>query len=134
MERIEIEADRKAFGFQVTTFPGKVSDAFDALMHKIPHGGQRSYYGISWMEGDTIVYYAAAEQKSVDEPKLYGAREFTIQRGTYLVEKISDWMPKVGLIKGIFETMMKDPQLDLTSPAIEWYRSDDEMWCMMRLK
>jgi hypothetical protein len=131
---IRIETDRKVFGFQVKTFPEKVSEAFDELMQKIPQGNQRSYYGISWMEGDVICYYAAAEQKSEGEASLYGAREFTLRKGDYLVETLNDWMLKVDSIKDIFERMLKDTRLDQTSPAVEWYKSDREMWCMVRLK
>lgn len=134
MQIIAVETDRGVFGVQVKTFPDKIGDAFDSLMNKIPEGNQRSYYGISWMEGDIIIYYAAAEQKSEGEALRYGAKEFTIRKGNYLVEKITDWMPKVGSIKGVFETLMKDPRIDTTSPAVEWYKSDQEMWCMMRLK
>jgi hypothetical protein len=131
---VAIETDRKVFGEQVKTFPDKISEAFNSLMQKIPGGNQRSYYGISWIEDGVIQYYAAAEQKSEGEALLYGAREFTLRGGDYLIETLNDWMLKVDSIKGIFEIMMEDSRIDTTSPAIEWYKSDKEMWCMMRLQ
>jgi hypothetical protein len=103
-------------------------------MNQIPEGNKRSYYGISWMENDSVVYYAAAEQKSDGEARKFNAREFRIEKGNYLREVITDWMPKVASIKDIFDRMMKDPRTDLTKPAIEWYKSDEEMWCMMKIR
>jgi hypothetical protein len=134
MEIIQINHDKKVFGFQVKTFPNKIGEAFDALMQQIPEGDKRSYYGISWIEHTTIIYYAAAEQKSDDEAQKFNAREFTIGKGNYLREVLTDWMPKVGQIKEIFDEMLKDPRVDLTKPAIEWYKSDSEMWCMMKIR
>ena len=37
-------------------------------------------------------------------------------------------------IKEVFGKMMTDPRTDLTKPCIEWYQSDTEMTCMMKLK
>lgn len=134
MEVIRIDTDKKVFGLRVKTFPEKIGEAFDALMKQIPEGDHRSYYGVSWMENNAVVYYAAAEQKYVDEAQKFNATEFTIGKGNYLREVLLEWMLKVGSIKDIFASMMNDPRVDLTQPAIEWYKSDQEMWCMMKLR
>jgi hypothetical protein len=134
MEVIQIDKDKKVFGLQVKTFPDKIGEAFDVLMQQIPEGDKRSYYGISWMENNAIIYYAAAEQKSDGEAQKFNATEFTIGEGSYLREVLTDWMPKVGQIKEIFDEILKDPRVDLTKPAIEWYKSDAEMWCIMKIR
>ncbi len=134
MDITTLNNETKVFGLQVHTFPENVGEAFDLLMKQISNGDQRSYYGISWMEGNSIVYFAAAEQRELHEASQYSAREFTIPKGKYLREVLKDWMPKVASIKDIFEKMMSDPSIDLTQPAIEWYKSDEEMWCLMKIK
>lgn len=133
MKVIRLEKARKVFGLQVKTFPEKVGEAFDILSKQIPNGLERSYYGISWIEGTTIVYYAAAEQKEEGEAAKYNAREFTIDSGNYLCEELFEWMKKTESIKDIFERMMSDPRVDKTKPAVEWYKSDQEMWCMIKI-
>jgi hypothetical protein len=134
MKTLTIDTDRKVFGFQVKTFPSNITEAFDSLMNKLPDGMQRTYYGISWMENDEVIYYTAVEQKSEGEAESHGATVFVIGKGEYLAEIIMDWMPKVGFIKDIFGKMMIDPKADLTKPCIEWYKSDNEMMCLMKIK
>ena len=134
MKTIRIDKPLKIFGLQVTTFPEKVGDAFDILSKQIPNGLERSYYGISWIEGSQIVYYACTEQNQEGEAVKYNAREFTIVEGNYLCEVLQDWMPKTDSIKGIFEKMMNDPRIDTSKPAIEWYKSDEEMWCLIKIR
>ena len=134
MEIIRIDNGKKVFGVRVKTFPNKIGEAFDALRNQIPEGEKRTYYGISWMENNSVVYYVAVEQKDDDEARKFNGREFTIGNGKYIREIVTDWMPKVGSIKDIFTAMMADPGVDLTKPAIEWYKSDQEMWCMMKLR
>jgi hypothetical protein len=134
MNTTTIDSDRKVFGFQVKNFPDKIGEAFDELMNKLPDGKQRTYYGVSWMEGNDVIYYTAVEQKSEGEAETFGAKKFTIGKGEYLAETIPDWMPKVGSIKDVFGKMMSDPRTDLTKPCIEWYKSDKEMICLMKLK
>ena len=134
MKVTRIDKPRKVFGLQVKTFPEKVGDAFDILSKQIPNGLERSYYGISWLEDTRIIYFACAEQEQEGESAKYNAREFSIERGNYLCEVLRDWMPKTDSIKGVFEKMMSDPRIDTSKPAIEWYKSDEEMWCLIKIR
>lgn len=134
MKVIRIDKARKVFGLQVKTFPEKVGEAFDILSKQIPNGLERSYFGISWIKDATIVYYAAAEQKEDGEAAQYNAREFTIEAGNYLCEELHDWRKKTDSVKDIFEKMMGDSRIDKSKPAVEWYKSDHEMWCMIKIR
>lgn len=133
MKEIKIQTSHKVFGIQVRTFPERIKESFEALMNQIPNGSERSYYGISWMENGSVVYYAAAEQKHEGEGKQYNAREFVLEAGNYLYEEVDNWMSKLDSFKNIFDRMMSDPRIDKSAPAIEWYKSNEVMWCMIRL-
>ncbi len=71
MEKLTIENDLKVFGVQVKTFPLGIGEAFDKLVKMLPGGFDRSFYGISYMEGDKMIYYAAAEENMPGEAEKY---------------------------------------------------------------
>ena len=41
-------------------------------------------------------------------------------------------MKKTDSIKDVFGEMMKDSRVDKTKWAVEWYKNDDEMMCMLK--
>ena len=134
MEKLTIPHDLKVFGVHVNTFPNGISDAFDALIKRIPNGEKRSYYGISDMSEDgRILYYAAAEEKFEGEGKKYNCDIYIVKKGEYLTVTLNNWRKKTDSIKDVFEAMMSDERIDKTNPCIEWYKNNDEMLCMVKL-
>ncbi len=117
-------------GVKVKTFPNGIKEAFGALMKAL--GSNRDYYGISWMdENDKIIYYAVARELSPNEGKQYNYEYFKINKGQYRSEAIHDWMSKTECIKDVLHNLMGNEKPDKNHPCIEWYKSDDEMLCMI---
>lgn len=132
MEKIHLGKDVSLIGFRVETFPDRIGDAFDSLMLKFPDGAERSYYGISYCKGETIVYWAMAEEKQKDEAEKYNLSPLTLKKGDYHSVAIHGWHSKTDSIKDIFHTMMTALQTPEGAHCIEWYKTDEEMFCMIR--
>jgi DNA-binding cell septation regulator SpoVG len=64
--------------------------------------------------------------------KKYNCDNLTIEKGEYLVKPLYDWRTKTDCIKDIFHEIMQDERADHTKPAVEWYKNDEEMFCMVR--
>jgi hypothetical protein len=134
MEKFILQNDLEVFGVQVKTFPLGIGEAFDALVKMLPGVFYRSYYGISYLSKDgAMIYIAAAIEKKNGEAEEYNCERYTIEKGEYLTETIYDWRKKNGSIKDVFHGMMKDSRIDKTKPAIEWYKDEKEMMCMVRM-
>lgn len=133
MEKITLDKAVKLVAKQVKTFPLGISEIFDHLLHTLPEGKARAYFGISWMEDDRVVYYAAAEQRAPSELKDFELEPWTIESGEYLAIPITQWYQKLDSIKDVFHHLMLDQRTDKTKPCIEWYQSDNKMLCMMKI-
>ena len=79
-----------------------------------------------------MIYKAVAEEKYDGEAKKYNYEESTIEKGTYYFEILKDWRNNTQCIKDIFGEMIKDAHVDKTKPAVEWYKNDNEMLCMIK--
>ena len=75
---------------------------------------------------------ATALKKQEGEAEKYGYENYTVEKGEYLATTVYDWRKKTGSIKDVFREMMNDKRIDRTKPAIEWYKGDYEMVCMVR--
>lgn len=134
MDTYNLKDDKKVFGIRVTTFPIGIGEAFEALAQKISEGYDRAYYGLSQISNDQIIYIAAAEEKYEGEAKKYNYEAYTIEKGNYLIVIVRDWRKKINHIKDVFDEIMQDSNYDTTRPCIEWYKDDEEMWCMVKSK
>ena len=132
MEKYDLTNDIKVFGIQVKTFPSGVAEAFHDLIKKT--GDElRSYYGISEFKDGKMVYYAAAEEKFEGEAEKYNCERLKIEKGGYLTSTILGWNKKTDCIKDVFSELIMDPRVNKTKPAIEWYKNDNEMMCMVEV-
>lgn len=132
MEKYNLQNELEVFGRQVKTFPDGIDEAFDALV-KMLGGFDRSYYGISYMTPDgKMIYYATAIEKETGEAEKYNCDRLTIEKGEYLAITVNNWRSKTGTIKNVFHEIMNDGRADKTKPAVEWYKNDDEMLCMVK--
>jgi len=134
MEKYILTDDLRVFGVQVESFPNGIGEAFDSLIKMLPGRFNRSFYGISYMKDGAMVYIAAAEEKDKGEAQKYHCERYIVEKGEYLTETIRDWRKKTDHIGEVFHEMMRDPHVDKTKPCIEWYKNDDEMFCMVRSK
>lgn len=135
MEKYNLKENLKVFGIQVKTFPVGIKTAFDELIEKTGDcAGERNYYGISTMKNNVIVYVAAAEEKFEGEAAKYNYEEYLIEKGEYLTVILTDWQQKTDMINGVFSAMMQNEKADKAKPALEWYKNEHQMLCMLIVK
>ena len=134
METIKLRENISAFGFRLHSFPDGIKDAFDNLMNLVPDGIDRTYYGISYMSGDEVIYHVAVQELNAGEAERYNCERYTIEKGEYTADRVHQWMKKTHTIKDIFAEMLKDECPVSSRPAIEWYLNDDELICMIRME
>ncbi len=135
METYNLKNDLEVFGKEVTTFPLGINEAFHALINMIPDGSHRAYYGLSHMdENGKIIYKAAAGEKYPGEAEKYDCERYIIEKGEYLVVTITGWRDQTDRIKDVFHDMMEDDRADETKEVVEWYKTDTEMLCLVKMK
>lgn len=133
VKKLKLPTDIEVFGIQVKRFPEGIKEAFDSLMQMLPGGFNRSFYGISYMTNDgKMIYTAAAEEKVAGEAEKYKCEKITIEKGEYLTIPVSNWRQKTDTINDIFHVLMQDERVNKRKPAVEWYKNDNEMVCMVK--
>jgi hypothetical protein len=131
MENYIQEVDLTLLGVQVETFPLGIKEAFDSLVRVF--GFSRPYYGVSWIAEDgRIEYYAITAEGFKDEAKEYNYTKLSMPKGEYLAKTVFDWMSKTDRIKEVFDELTAGTCPRATNPCIEYYKSDDEMVCMVK--
>jgi predicted transcriptional regulator YdeE len=134
MEIYNLAHDITVFGLQVKAFPSGIGEAFDELIKKTGDcADARAYYGISEFKDGKMLYYAVAEEKIKGEAEKYDYEKLKIEEGNYLTSTVFDWRKKTECIKDVFYEIIQDPRVNKTKPAIEWYKSDNEMMCMVKM-
>jgi len=132
MDTYIISKDIKLFGTPVKTFPTGIGEAFANLMKMLSDNFNRSYYGIGYMKDGAMVYMAAAVEMYEGEGEKYNCVPYIIEKGIYMTETVTDWRNNTECIKDIFYKLIADERTDKTKPAIEWYKTDAEMVCMVK--
>jgi hypothetical protein len=134
MEKYHLKKDIKVFCVTAEPFPHGIVDAFQKLENLDPSICERPFYGISFLDAEgQIVYKAAVAEEFKGEAKKFGCETFTITKGEYLAETIKDFMKALDTIPNAFKKLMKDPRMDCSFPCVEWYKSDREVICMIKL-
>ena len=134
MEKIYLDKDIHVFCTTAASFPDGIQDAFLKLEQLLSMEG-RTFYGLSQLNKEgTIIYKAAVTESFPGETEQYGFENFIIPRGYYSGEKIVNWKNNIPLIGKVFMTLVKDPRMNRDYPCIEWYHSEEELTCMVKLK
>lgn len=127
--------DIKIVCLRVAEFPRLVPETFRRLADTLPVAGDRDFYGIAYTnESGQLVYKASAGEIIVDEGERLGLETFVIRKGYYEAERIRNWKKRPLAIGRAFLRLEKKATLDNSHPFIEWYRSENEMLCMVRIK
>ena len=132
MEKLHLENDIAVFGKPVPSFPKGIGETFDELVNALPDGRTRSYYGISRFRNGQMEYFATTQERHAGEAEKLGLHPYTIEKGDYLTETVHGWRDKTDKIKDVFAAMMRGTQCNPKKPAIEWYKNDEEMLCMVK--
>lgn len=135
METINIHADIKVLYITAASFPDGIMAAQQELHARVPFSTERKYYGISRPEGEQgIVYRAAAEELYPGEAENAGMNTLVLKKGRYISLTIHDYMKDLPGIGKAFGELLAQPGLDPQGYCVEWYLSQKEVQCMVRLE
>lgn len=133
MEKFELKEDIQVACQTAVSFPAGIQEAFHQLEKKLPNIDQRRVFGISYGDGKgNIIYKAAAQIEAHEDAERFALAAFVIRSGTYVMERVNDFMNNVPQIGINFQRMLKHPDLDTGSYCLEWYQGKDVL-CMVRL-
>ncbi|MES2681413.1 MAG: transcriptional regulator [Bacteroidota bacterium] len=135
MEKYVLTVDVKTFCITAVDFPNGIVAAFQALEQLHPSICERPFFGISFeKKTGEIVYKAAVEEKYEGEAEKYGCETFVIKKGEYLAETIIGFMNDIRSIPDAFQRLTTATGADKSFPCVEWYKSDKELLCLVKIK
>ncbi|RZA01440.1 MAG: transcriptional regulator [Sphingobacteriaceae bacterium] len=133
METIIFENDIKVLYMQATSFPDGILAAHQKLHGIIPFSAERKYYGISRPEDGAINYKAGAEELNPAEAQKFGLDSITLPKGKYACISITNYMKNIQAIGQAFDELTALPNIDPQGYCVEWYISDKDVKCLVRL-
>lgn len=132
MEKKRFNQDINVIGVGVENFPEGIAQAFEKLNNML-QPRERIYYGISYCGKNGMTYIAAAEEKYEGEGKQHGLEAYTIEKGEYLSDSITEWLDNTGEIRNTFEKLGKMGLAEEGKPIVEVYWNMSEMDCMVKI-
>lgn len=134
METITLDKDIKVFYVTASTFPEGILAAHQCLHAKIPYSTERKYFGISRPENNgEVVYRAAAEEMKEGEGATLNCDTLVLEKGKYISLTVLDYMKDLSSIDKAFRQLLASPDLDPEGYCVEWYLTDKDLRCMIRL-
>lgn len=135
METIKLDNNISVMYVNATSFPAGIMAAHQKLHSLIPYSTERKYFGLSRPEGGGgIVYKAAAEELEPAEAEKLSLETIIIKKGNYVSATLHNYMKDLPAIGNTFQQMIARPDIDPQGYCVEWYLSDKDVQCMVRLK
>lgn len=134
METIQIDQDIIVFYITAKSFPENILDAHNTLHTLVPFSKNRNFFGLSRPENGVIVYKAAAEEISSGEAEKFNCDTLVLEKGKYVSLTIQDYVKDVQSISNAFKELLSHPGLDQNGYCVEWYLTDKDVKCMVRLE
>ncbi|HEX2629183.1 MAG TPA: hypothetical protein VHM26_09230 [Chitinophagaceae bacterium] len=136
METLTFDKDITVFYVTASSFPEGVMAAHQKLHSLIPFSTTRKYFGLSRPESsdNKIIFRAAAEQLEAGEAKKLNLDTIVLKKGRYTVITIRDYMKDIPAIGNAFQQLISLPDIDPQGYCVEWYVTDKEVKCMIRMK
>jgi hypothetical protein len=134
METMIVEKDIKLLYITAKSFPAGILEAHNTLHKVVPYSPDRRYFGVSRPENGSIIYRAAVEDKNVEEAAKSNCGMLVLEKGNYICMTIKDYMKGVQAIEKAFNQLLSHPDIDPQGYCVEWYISDKDVKCMVRLK
>jgi hypothetical protein len=132
IEIFNLEKEIKILCVTAATFPNGVMGAFETLTKKIDSVEGRTYYGISWMDKNGgIIYKAAVNELENGEAEKFSCEPFTIRKGAYIIEVVTDFMKNISAVSETFTKLLKDPRIDKNGYCVEIYFNQKDVRCMV---
>ncbi|MFD0751382.1 transcriptional regulator [Mucilaginibacter calamicampi] len=136
METIQLEKDIKVMCVTATSFPAGIMAAHQKMHSLTPHSTERKYFGLSRPESGNgeIIYKAAAEQLEPGEAEKLNLETIDIKKGNYVSVTLHNFMDDPSAIGATFQQMIARPDIDPQGYCVEWYLTDKDVQCMVRLQ
>lgn len=134
METYEKNNDILVFCITAKSFPEGVKEAHQKLHSLYPPTPERKYYGISFMNHNTIVYKAAVGFTTPEEAKSSRLEPYIIRKGKYSGKVIENFMDDISSVGTTFQTLLNDPHLDPNGYCLEEYLNLTTVRCSVKLK
>lgn len=134
IEIINIDKDIKVFCKLAKSFPDGILEAHEKLHSLFPFTVERKYFGISRPENGVIVYKAAAEELEQDKEKKFNYESMIIKKGKYRCLTILEYTKDPQSIGNAFDILTSYSDIDPNGYCIEWYYSEQNVKCMIRLQ
>ncbi len=110
--------------------PSGIRASWRKLESKLPSLRGRKFYGLSYMEGNEMIYYAGVVPLNDAEVASLGFPRKVIEGGRYARVKLMDWSKHLNEIPAIFDELIQEFKMG-NGPAIEYYRSQYELYLMI---
>lgn len=124
----------KTFYVEAASFPDGIQAATEKLHNMLPATQGRTFYGISRPNRNGVIEYKSAVAESFDgEAEKYGCDTLIIPAGNYITTTMMNWKQNIPQIQTVFNELLETPGLDPEGYCIEWYKSDKELLCMVKL-
>lgn len=134
MDTILFGQDITVFYKTARSFPDGILEAHESLHKLIPFSTQRKYFGLSRPEnGGDIIYRAAVEEITPGEGGQLHCETLVLKKGTYKAIVVPDYLNDLQSIDRAFQQLLAERGLDPEGYCVEWYTSDKDVTCMIRL-
>jgi hypothetical protein len=112
-------------------FPAGIKNSWERLESKLDSLKGRKFYGLTYFEGDHLVYYAGLQPLDEEEVTALGFPTLTLKGGKYARVKLMDWNNHADEIGPILDELMETYKKDPGGPTVEFYRSQSELHLMI---
>jgi len=133
MENYVIPENIKVLYKTASSFPDGVLAAHQSLHALVPFSTTRRYFGLSRPENGKIIYHAAMEEMQEGEAEKFACKTMEIRKGKYICIDIKDFMKDIPAIEKAFTELLKQPNLDQQGYCVEWYMTQQDVRCMVRV-
>ena len=135
METFRIETEITVFGVQADSFPQGVQQAWETLHKLLPAKEGRTFYGISHgTRQGGIIYSACVEEAFPGEANRFGCKAIMLSDGEYIGETILGFKNQEQKIGETFQEILGRNNYDEKGCCVEWYKSNNEVLCMVKKK
>ena len=136
MEIYNLKNNIEVFYVTAVNFPEGIEDAYKKLYSILPENKMRNFFGISYPnENGNIIYKAAAEALFPGESEKYNLESFTIKKGDYISEKITNWKKDVSEVSNVFQKLLQDNRINRQNGyCLEMYVNDNDMICLVPIE
>ena len=135
MQYFKLEKDITVFYVTASSYPNGVLEAHQQMHGYVTYNEKRNSFGISAPDKTgTIIYKSAAEELEKGEFSKHDLPQFVIKKGNYIFIDIVDFMKDIPAIGKAFEVLLSNPDIDPNGCCVEWYLTQSNVRCMVRLK